>query len=332
MNKRTRQHNTIKRGMLTVTAAALISGCSMQAERPYGDAKIRMQQLTQQLEAGTILVDGTRIAGVPMSTDFNGDVWVPLEHAARALNLQLRDMRDGYAIGDTDVLYQLRMDDRNAKSGSRLIQLPDAPRAIGGKPCMTADSLTALLETPINWSSTTRELNIAPIKDTAISSARRGISMQMAETDELQNDDSETEDTDGDYNMQSGSSAAKAVATARKLVGTPYDFGAANYKDTKRFDCSSFTQYVYNKVGVSLPRSSREQSQKGSKIASKNLKAGDLLYFYTPGRYESNKIVGHVSIYIGGGKMIHTYGDPGVVIDEFNDYWKDRFLFAKRVL
>ncbi|OXM13398.1 C40 family peptidase [Paenibacillus herberti] len=325
--------------LMAASAAIMLGGCGMQGERPHSDSNIKlkqqsqqeMQQLSQQLRAGSIVVGKTREAGVSMTSDADGQVWVPLELAARVMNMKLKEMRDGYAIGDTDVAYRLRIGERNAKSGSRNVQLPDAPRSVSGKPSVTTESLTTLLETPVRWNASTRELNVTPMKDTADSSTQRGISMQMTDSTRAESID-EDENEDEDYNMQASNSATKVVSAARKLLGAPYDFGAASYSETKSFDCSSFTQHVFDKVSVSLPRTAREQGQLGKKVSQSNLKPGDMLFFYTPGRFESNRVVGHVSIYIGNGKMIHTYGEPGVVEGQFNSYWKGRFLFAKRVL
>jgi cell wall-associated NlpC family hydrolase len=74
------------------------------------------------------------------------------------------------------------------------------------------------------------------------------------------------------------------------------------------------------------------QAKRGYRVSRKNLKKGDLLFFYTPGRYRSNRIVGHVGIYIGNDRMINTWGRPGVTITRLTSYWDRRFLFAKRVV
>jgi cell wall-associated NlpC family hydrolase len=93
-------------------------------------------------------------------------------------------------------------------------------------------------------------------------------------------------------------------------------------------------QHVFAKQGVELPRLARNQAKRGTLVSRKNLRKGDLLFFYVPGRFRSNKIVGHVGIYIGNNKMIHSYPAPrnGVQIDSINKaYWKKTFLRAKRV-
>lgn len=64
------------------------------------------------------------------------------------------------------------------------------------------------------------------------------------------------------------------------------------------FDCSGLVLYAYRKIGMKLPHSSRTLSHRGKKVSKKNLKVGDLVFFYTP--------VHHVAIYIGNGKIVHA--------------------------
>ncbi|RUS47104.1 C40 family peptidase [Cohnella sp. AR92] len=118
--------------------------------------------------------------------------------------------------------------------------------------------------------------------------------------------------------------ASKIIAKAKTYMGTKYKFGATTGK-TASFDCSSFTQYLYKLYGVSLPRSSASQAKSGKYVSKANLKPGDLVFFYSP--------IHHVGIYIGNGKIIHTYGSPGVTISSINSgWWKTHYKTARRVL
>ncbi|MCS7459032.1 C40 family peptidase [Paenibacillus doosanensis] len=120
------------------------------------------------------------------------------------------------------------------------------------------------------------------------------------------------------------SKAQSVISIGKKYLGVPYKYGATA-GSTKSFDCSSFTQYVYKKIGISLPRTSKEQSKAGTFVARKNLKAGDLVFFYSP--------VHHVAIYIGNGKILHTYGEGGVKISNLNSgWWNNHYQTARRVI
>ncbi|MNC66674.1 Murein DD-endopeptidase MepS/Murein LD-carboxypeptidase precursor [compost metagenome] len=71
----------------------------------------------------------------------------------------------------------------------------------------------------------------------------------------------------------------------------------------------------------------------GHRVSRDELKAGDLIFFTVPGRFESDAVPGHVGIYIGDGKMIHTWGEPGVQISEIDTgYWHNVMLHMQRVL
>lgn len=143
----------------------------------------------------------------------------------------------------------------------------------------------------------------------------------------------------GDNGQQQSSSSvgdhSDVIQEAEKYLGVKYDFGAGKYADTHRFDCSSFTQYIFGKFGVSLPRTAREQAQVGQSVSKDNLQKGDLVFFSVPGRFKSDSTVGHVGIYMGGGKMINANSAPedGVQITDINKaYWQENFLSAKRIL
>lgn len=123
--------------------------------------------------------------------------------------------------------------------------------------------------------------------------------------------------------------ADKIISLGKKYMGVKYRFGAPSGV-TYAFDCSSFTQYIFGKYGIKLPRISSTQATKGYKVAKANLKKGDLVFFTTA--RTGNKI-GHVGVYVGNGKMLHTYGKPGVMYSSINSsYWKSHYVTARRVI
>ncbi|MGN9839585.1 C40 family peptidase [Nonomuraea sp. H19] len=89
--------------------------------------------------------------------------------------------------------------------------------------------------------------------------------------------------------------ASKAIAVAKKQIGDPYRYGADG---PGSFDCSGLTQYAWKKAGVKLPRVAASQFARiKRKVSWKNLQPGDLLFFSG---------LGHVGMYVGNGKMIHS--------------------------
>jgi len=123
------------------------------------------------------------------------------------------------------------------------------------------------------------------------------------------------------------------INKGKQYLGVKYKFGTGSYPQTGNFDCSTFTQYVYGKYGIKLPRLARQQATQGQLVSRKSLRKGDLMFFYVPGRFKTNKTIGHVGIYIGNMQMLHSSPAPknGVQISNIDKaYWKSTFLRAKR--
>ena len=86
-----------------------------------------------------------------------------------------------------------------------------------------------------------------------------------------------------------------ALKFALQQIGDIYVWAAAG---PTRWDCSGLTLRAFQKAGVSLPHHSGSQFKYGKQVAYSNLKPGDLLFFGKP--------ISHVSIYMGGGKMVQA--------------------------
>lgn len=102
----------------------------------------------------------------------------------------------------------------------------------------------------------------------------------------------------------------QAVQLAESYAGrVPYVFGGAT---PSGFDCSGLVQYVYNSIGVHLPRTSEEQAKVGTPVSYNQLQVGDLVFSSWGGEDPH----GHVAIYTGNGKIVeapHTGEDVHVV-------------------
>ena len=86
-----------------------------------------------------------------------------------------------------------------------------------------------------------------------------------------------------------------ALKYALKQIGDIYVWAAAG---PTRWDCSGLTMRAFQQAGVSLPHSSRIQVKYGKSVSFGAVKPGDLLFFGNP--------ISHVSIYMGGGKMVQA--------------------------
>lgn len=88
-------------------------------------------------------------------------------------------------------------------------------------------------------------------------------------------------------------SAANVLSIAAEVAsGAYYAYGGTG---PKGFDCSGYTSYVFDKVGISLPHSSSAQRSVARSVSSPQ--PGDLVFVYNGG----GGSIGHVAIYAGNG-------------------------------
>ncbi|MFD9540671.1 NlpC/P60 family protein [Streptomyces sp. NPDC060022] len=105
------------------------------------------------------------------------------------------------------------------------------------------------------------------------------------------------------------SKADKVLAFARDQIGKPYVWGATG---PSSYDCSGLTQAAWKAAGVDLPRTTWDQVEVGTRVATADLKPGDLVFFYDD--------ISHVGIYKGDGMMIHA-PKPGANVREESIYY-----------
>ena len=127
--------------------------------------------------------------------------------------------------------------------------------------------------------------------------------------------------------VQKASQEAKTreaiVNFALQFVGNPYVWGGTSL--TNGCDCSGFVMSVYANFGYSLPRVADAQSVYGMQIPVSSAQPGDLIF------YARNGYVYHVSMYIGGGQVVHAAGRQyGIITSGIsgNAVWATRLIGA----
>jgi peptidoglycan endopeptidase LytE len=128
------------------------------------------------------------------------------------------------------------------------------------------------------------------------------------------------------------------VAAGKKYLGTPYKLGGGR-RDKSTMDCSGFTMVAYKEgAGIDLGKGgARSQYKQGTPIARKDLQVGDLVFFSTKAtmKYPAGSInrIGHVGIYAGNNKILHTYGKPGVTFSSMaSGWWDQHYVGAVRII
>jgi peptidoglycan DL-endopeptidase CwlO len=102
----------------------------------------------------------------------------------------------------------------------------------------------------------------------------------------------------------------RLVEIALRYLGTPYRWAGAS---PSGFDCSGFVMYVYGKIGIALPHNGAQLWGLGRFVPRNRLEPGDVVFFHG---------LGHVGIYIGNGRFVHSPQTGDVVkISRFSDGW-----------
>lgn len=86
------------------------------------------------------------------------------------------------------------------------------------------------------------------------------------------------------------SRSGRILSIAASLAGIYYVYGGTT---PAGFDCSGYTQYVFGKAGISLPRTAEAQRQASTRVSDPQ--PGDLVFFGSPAH--------HVGIYAGNHMM-----------------------------
>lgn len=119
----------------------------------------------------------------------------------------------------------------------------------------------------------------------------------------------------------------KLYLESAKWIGVPYRSGGDSKRGT---DCSGFVSQVYRKVyRTQVPRNTEDLQKKSSKIAKRNLREGDLVFFTSS---RSRKKVAHVGIYLKNGKFVHASTSKGVIVSRLSErYYTQHWISGGRI-
>jgi len=100
----------------------------------------------------------------------------------------------------------------------------------------------------------------------------------------------------------------EVVNYALQFVGNPYKYGGTSL--TNGTDCSGFTMSVYAHFGYGIPRVAAAQMEGLPSVSLDSIQPGDLLFYK-----DKSGGIGHVTMYIGGGQVVHASSSTtGIII------------------
>jgi cell wall-associated NlpC family hydrolase len=340
------------------TGTGQAGGNSTQMQGTASNSNQGMRILSGNAGGGNTAADGS--LSIPIAPR-NGMPYVSLNEIAEALEYSVDYDQETLtvSVGDFGAEIELKVNSTEATREEEAVSLPGPTEYTAGRTFIPLAAVPLLFSDDMSYTTTETELRIQPSgvevnradmdapDDTATDAE---LDFEDDPNDPFKGDEGEgPDDADADISVFSDLDAAeqeaimaamknidmnRLIRTARRYLGVKYDFGARPYPQSRRFDCSTYTRYIFGKYGVSLPRTARAQATRGTYVSRKNLRKGDLMFFYVPGRFKSNKKVGHVGIYMGNKRMIHASPEPknGVQITSINKaYWKRTYLRSKRV-
>jgi cell wall-associated NlpC family hydrolase len=359
-------------GLLTV-CITFAGGCSPQTVQQQSSGQPRVNAVDGGAAGGVTMLNATQPASVPIMKQAGVD-YVAGNDLAKVLqfNTKWEADRGVYQIGDFDAAYELKVDSTDAVVDEDTIHLAQAPILHNSLVYLPVSMLSDLFKDYMTFEVSENEVKINPSAEkvagpvdgpeepntggefdfmddpddpfkgeapAAEEADKAPISFLSSEHSRLA---AAVMSTDPEDSIQAVPAAAmknvdvnKLLAKAKSYMGVKYLFGAPPYPQSSKFDCSTFTRYIYGRFGIQLGRTARAQSVKGTAVSRKQLRKGDLLFFYVPGRFRTNKTVGHVAIYLGNSQIVHSSPKPkdGVQITNINKaYWKETFLKAKRLV
>ncbi|MDL4771192.1 MULTISPECIES: C40 family peptidase [Thermomonosporaceae] len=126
--------------------------------------------------------------------------------------------------------------------------------------------------------------------------------------------------TGGSYTGPASGSARTALNFAYAQLGKPYSYGATG---PSSFDCSGLTMRAWEAAGVGITRTTNSQFAATKRVDKSALQPGDLVFFSS---------LGHVGMYVGGGKMIHAprTGKNVEIVDIGSGYYASNYYGSGR--
>jgi len=114
------------------------------------------------------------------------------------------------------------------------------------------------------------------------------------------------------------SRSSAVLREAARHAGKPYAYGG---NGPGAFDCSGYPRYVFDKVGVNLPRTAAQQRGATRWVSRSQVRPGDLVFVH------SGSYVSHVAIYAGN-NMWWESSRPGKPVGK-NPAWTRSVSFGR---
>jgi cell wall-associated NlpC family hydrolase len=111
---------------------------------------------------------------------------------------------------------------------------------------------------------------------------------------------------------------SSVLAVASRYIGVTYRYGGTS---PRGWDCSAAMQYIYNQIGVRLPRTANQQMLASKRISRSEARPGDLVFMVSGGAAY------HVGAYAGGNRF-YDAGRQGKSFSK-REIWTSNVVFGR---
>lgn len=313
-HRRPKQPSRTRVTVLTATAAATVALTSQAAQadpKPSKDeVKAKVDKLYEEAEAATEKYNGAKEKQEKLQEQVDS-----LQDTVARGQQELNELRDSlgslataqYRSGGVDPSVQLflsadpdeyldkasTLDQLSSKQVGALRQIQDKQRTLEQQRAEAGDKLQDLEETREELAKQKKKIQ------GKLAEARELLNTLTAEERarlaEQERADRANDRIDLGNDAAATQRAAAALSAAQTKLGAPYVWGATG---PSSFDCSGLTSWAYSQAGVSLPRTSEQQANVGTRLSQGQLAPGDLVFFYGD--------LHHVGLYAGNGQILHA--------------------------
>ncbi|MFJ9851846.1 NlpC/P60 family protein [Streptomyces sp. NPDC101150] len=338
-HRRPKQPSRTRVTVLTATAAAAVALSSQAAQAAPNpskkDVKAQVDKLYEQAEQATEKYNGAKEDQAKLQKEVDR-----LQDKVARGQGELNQLRKGlgavasgqYRSGSIDPSVQLflsgdpdsyldkasTLDQLSGHQAEQLKTIADKQRLLAQERAEAAGKIKDLSETRKALGEKKDEIKGKLAKAQELLNTMTAKEKAAMEAEQARaNRDNSRADLGND--VPASQRGAAALAAAQSKIGSPYVWGATG---PSSFDCSGLTSWAYQQAGQTIPRTSQEQANAGTRLGSESqLKPGDLVLFYSD--------LHHIGLYAGNGTVLHA-PKPGAAV-RYESINNMPFAFGVRV-
>ena len=282
----------------TSQAASTVSSEASQTSQATSTASSEASQAASTSQAATPYVAANHVTYTVQAGD-------SLYTIAQKYGVTVDSLRQANTLGATLQVGQSLTVNDPTKNPQASVAASQAEQT----PAQTTTTSQATQATQTTQAATTTNQVAQTTSQTTSQPAAQTQTSQASQTTQTSQ---QTQASQAQVATPSSYSVSALLSYAQTFTGVPYVLGGTT---PAGFDCSGFTQYVFNHFGKNIGRTTYQQQYAGTKLAVSSAQPGDLLFW---GAYGSAY---HVGIYLGGSSYIAA-PEPGesVSVKSFTYY------------